>query len=159
ATTLAIGRRAALRLVPRVRVNGRLARKGQHLRAGDVLELPADFDACTPADGPLDVVRADDDVLVLAKPAGLPSVALRGSAADSLAGRVTARFPDSAALGRRGEAGLVHRLDTGTSGLLLAARSAAAYRTLRAQFAAHQIEKEYLALVAGRLATPLRITT
>jgi 23S rRNA pseudouridine1911/1915/1917 synthase len=160
AATLAIGRRAAMRLVPRVRVNGRHARKGQHLHAGDVLELPGgvDDDALA-AGGGLEVVRGDDQVLVLAKPAGLPSVALRGSATDSLAARIVARFAASAALGRPGEAGLVHRLDTGTSGLLLAARSAAAYRSLRAQFAAHELEKEYLALVAGRLATPLRITT
>jgi 23S rRNA pseudouridine1911/1915/1917 synthase len=51
----------------------------------------------------------------------------------------------------------VHRLDTGTSGVLLAARTAEAYRALRAQFRTHAVTKEYLAVVAGRLERAVRI--
>jgi 23S rRNA pseudouridine1911/1915/1917 synthase len=160
ATTLSIGRRAASRLAPRVRVNGRRADKGQRLQAGDVVALPHDERTEPHAlDAALEIVRATEQVLVLAKPAGLPSVALRGSSGDSLAARIAARFPECAAIGGAGEAGLAHRLDTGTSGILLAARSAHAYAALRAQFGAHRVEKEYLALVAGRLAGPLHVTT
>jgi 23S rRNA pseudouridine1911/1915/1917 synthase len=70
----------------------------------------------------------------------------------SIAGFLLHRFPDLAAAGRSPlEAGLVHRLDTGTSGVLLAARSRDAWANLRRQFVRRQVEKEYLALVHGRL--------
>jgi 23S rRNA pseudouridine1911/1915/1917 synthase len=159
ASTLAIGRRAATRLALRVRVNGRRATKGQRLRAGDVVELLLEDGAAIARAAPLEIVRAAAEVLVLAKPAGVPSVGLRGSDGDSLAARIAARFPHSAQIGRAGESGLVHRLDTGTSGLLLAARTAEAYAALRAQFRAHAVAKEYLALVAGRIDAAVRIAT
>ncbi len=159
ATALSIGRRAAVRLVERARVNGRRAQKGQRLRSGDVVCVPHE-DAPDAATVPLpEVVRVTSGALVLAKPAGLPSVALRGAAGDSLAARIAAHFPECATVGQAGESGLVHRLDTGTSGLLLAARSEAAYASLRAQFRAHAVRKEYLALVAGDLRAPLQIDT
>lgn len=158
ADTLAVGRRTAVRLASRVRVNGRHARKGDRLHEGDVITLPSIVAATdAPADAALVVVRETGDVLVLDKPAGLPTVALRGAGGDSLAARVAVRFPECATLGTPGECGLVHRLDTGTSGLLLAARTAAAYAALRAQFRAHAVTKEYLALVAGRIDRAVRI--
>jgi len=154
ARALAVGRRTAIRLAARARVDGRAARKGDRVRSGDVVLVPH-ADGAT--DAPLAVVRETPTVLVLDKPAGLPSVALRGAGGDSLAARIARHFPECADLGRPGECGLVHRLDTGTSGLLLAARTADAYAFLRAQFRAHTVAKEYLALVAGRLERPLRI--
>lgn len=173
ATTLAIGRRAAMRLVARVRVNGRRASKGQRLSAGDEVHVPALDVAAQLDDAPredgavadaasvaqIEVVRATPQVLVLAKPAVLPSVALRGGAGDSFAARIARRFPECAGVGRPGECGLVHRLDGGTSGLLLVARSAAAHDALRAQFRTHRVRKEYLAVVGGRLTAPARIDT
>jgi len=159
ATALSIGRRAAVRLVERARVNGHRAQKGQRLRSGDVVCVPRE-EAPDPASVPRpEVVRMTSEVLVLAKPAGLPSVALRGAAGDSLAARIAAHFPECASVGGAGESGLVHRLDTGTSGLLLAARGDAAYASLRAQFRAHAVRKEYLALVAGELRAPLQLDT
>ncbi|HEY8517563.1 MAG TPA: RluA family pseudouridine synthase [Candidatus Binatia bacterium] len=158
AEALGVGRRTAVRLVERTRVNGRRASKGERLRAGDRVVVQA-------APGPaasetsLEVVLDGEDVLVVAKPAGLPTVALRGAAGDSLAARIAARFPECAAIGQPGESGLVHRLDTGTSGLLLVARTAEAYANLRAQFREHRVEKQYLALVAGRLTDEVRIAT
>lgn len=158
ADALAIGRRAAVRLAARSRVNGRHARKGDRLREGDVLLVPAtDLAADAPPGSALTVVRETTDVVVLDKPAGLPTVALRGAGGDSLAARIAARFPECSAVGGPGESGLVHRLDTGTSGLLLAARTPAAYAALRAQFRDHAVSKEYLALVAGRLEHAVRI--
>ena len=158
ADALAVGRRAAVRLASRVRVNGRHARKGDRLQGGDVLTVPP-TDAATdlPADASVAVLRETPDVVVLDKAAGLPTVALRGAGGDSLAARIAARFPECAAVGEPGECGLVHRLDTGTSGLLLAARTSAAYAALRTQFRTHAVTKEYLALVAGRLEHAERI--
>ena len=62
------------------------------------------------------------------------------------------RFPETATASPHSlEAGIVHRLDTSTSGLLLAARTPYVYGALREQFASHAIDKRYLALVEGRL--------
>ncbi|MEW6272078.1 MAG: RluA family pseudouridine synthase [Thermodesulfobacteriota bacterium] len=157
AESLAIGRRAASRLVARTRVNGRRAAKGQRLRPGDAVVVHA-APSLTP-EAELEVVLETADLLAVAKPAGLPTVALRGAAGDSLAARIAARFPECATVGQPGESGLVHRLDTGTSGLLLVARHAGAYAALRAQFRAHRVEKGYLALVAGRLARSVHVAT
>jgi 23S rRNA pseudouridine1911/1915/1917 synthase len=72
----------------------------------------------------------------------------KGTAANALVGR----FPELARIGPAArEGGLVHRLDTDTSGLLLAARTEAAHAMLRAQFSARTVEKGYLALVAGEI--------
>lgn len=159
ARELGIGRRAAVRLVAEVRVNGRRATKGIRLRAGDHVVLPACDGAPAAASAPLDVVRELDDVLVVAKPAGLPTVALRGARGDSLAARIALARPECAQIGGPGECGLVHRLDTGTSGLLLVARNAPAYAALRAAFRDHRVAKEYLALVGGDLSRATRITS
>jgi len=158
ARALGIGRRAATRLAREVRVNGRRSTKGARVAAGDELVVPSDAYAPPDGDAPLDLVATLADVLVLAKPAGLPSVALRGTAGESLAARIARRHPECAAVGRPGESGLVHRLDTGTSGLLLAARTRDAYAALRADFRAHRVEKEYLALASGRLEAAVRAT-
>jgi len=159
ATALALGRRAAVRLLDRALLNGGPARKGQRMRAGDVVRVPCDAAPGAASHEAPEVVRATPGVLVLAKPAGLPSIALAGSAGDSLAARIAGHFPECAGVGRPGESGLAHRLDTGTSGLLLAARDARAYHALRAQFRARTVEKQYLALVAGALARPVQIET
>lgn len=158
ATRLALGRRAAVRIAARALHSGRRARKGDRVRAGDVIELPASEDAePLPAGGAPHIVRVTRDVVVLDKPAGLASVRVAGSARASAADWLARAFPECAAVGPAGECGLAHRLDTGTSGLLLAARGDHAYRALRAQFDRHAIEKSYLALVAGDVAAPFEV--
>jgi tRNA pseudouridine32 synthase/23S rRNA pseudouridine746 synthase len=92
------------------------------------------------------VVHADPHLLVLAKPAGLLSVPGRGAEKqDCASARAQRLFPD---------AQVVHRLDMATSGLLLMARGAEMQRRLSSLFAQRQVQKRYLALVAGRLETP-----
>ena len=94
----------------------------------------------------IDVVHADDALLVLCKPSGLPAVPGRGAALqDCLARRVQRRFADAL---------VVHRLDMATSGLMLMARGASAQRALGIAFARREVEKRYLAIVAGHLAAP-----
>jgi 23S rRNA pseudouridine1911/1915/1917 synthase len=89
------------------------------------------------------------------KPSGIPSIALRHDETDTVANFLLAHFPEIAAASPRPlEAGIVHRLDTATSGVLLAARTVQAYRALREQFTEHTVEKQYLALVHGRLQKP-----
>ena len=90
------------------------------------------------------LVYADDTLLVFDKPAGLLSVPGRGpDNADCLSARAQALWPDAL---------VVHRLDMGTSGLLVMARGLKAQRTLSHAFAQRQVHKRYVAVVAG---TPL----
>lgn len=106
--------------------------------------LPEPIAYRPPADTGLEVVHADDDLIVVVKPAGLLSVPGRGDdRADCLVSRVQRRFPDALT---------VHRLDMATSGLLVFARGEAAQRALSLAFAARQVGKRYEALVAGRVA-------
>ena len=91
----------------------------------------------------LNVVHADDSLLVLDKPAGLLSVPGRGEdKQDCLSTRVQQLYP---------EALVVHRLDMATSGLLLMARSRGVQRELSRAFAAREVHKTYEAVVQGRL--------
>jgi tRNA pseudouridine32 synthase/23S rRNA pseudouridine746 synthase len=87
------------------------------------------------------LVYADDALLVFNKPAGLLSVPGRGPEnADCLSARALALWPDAL---------VVHRLDMGTSGLLVMARGPKAQRTLSHAFAQRQVHKRYVAVVAG----------
>jgi tRNA pseudouridine32 synthase/23S rRNA pseudouridine746 synthase len=87
------------------------------------------------------VLHADDALLVLDKPAGLLSVPGRGpDNADCLSARVQALYPDAL---------VVHRLDMGTSGLIVLARGAAAQSVLSRAFAQREVHKRYQALVSG----------
>lgn len=96
-----------------------------------------------PPDEGLDIRYIDDHLLVVDKPAGLLSVPGRGPGKqDCLSARVQARYP---------EALPVHRLDLGTSGLLVLARSPAMHRALNRLFETRRVEKRYVALVAGRM--------
>lgn len=94
----------------------------------------------------LDVLYADDRLLVLNKPAGLLSVPGRGEdKQDCLSARAQRQFAD---------AQVVHRLDMATSGLVVMARGAAAQRSLNAAFASRDIAKRYVAVVDGHLPAP-----
>lgn len=95
-----------------------------------------------PADTGLDILYRDDSLLALNKPSGLLSVPGRGKARqDSLASRLAVQYP---------QASVVHRLDMDTSGILLFACSARAQRQLGQLFERRQIQKRYLAIIAGQ---------
>ena len=91
----------------------------------------------------LDIIYQDDDILVLNKPAGLLAVPGRGAdKQDCLSSRVQSEYP---------EALIIHRLDMDTSGLMLMARNAAMQAKLGLLFEHRQIDKRYIAIVAGKL--------
>ncbi|MEQ1661332.1 MAG: pseudouridine synthase [Thiobacillus sp.] len=91
-------------------------------------------------------VYADDSLLVFDKPSGLLAVPGRGiDKQDCLSARVQAQYPDAL---------IVHRLDMATSGLMVMARGLVAQRALSQAFAARQVHKRYIAVVAGRLDPP-----
>jgi 23S rRNA pseudouridine1911/1915/1917 synthase len=136
-----------------VRVNGRRARKGLLLRQGDEITLPEHplaHQPLVPTPVALAIVHCEAELVAIDKPPGMPSTGGMSEAA-SVASALLDRFPEMAAIDPVRAAGLVHRLDTGTSGLLVAARTQAAYQRLRSALAAKTIVKEYLAVVAGHL--------
>jgi 23S rRNA pseudouridine1911/1915/1917 synthase len=140
-----------------VRVNGRPGAKGTLVQPGDRVTLP-DVDALAPEpDLPVAVVYEDAALVVVDKPGGLAGHALDPRERHTVAAFLVARHPEVAAVGEPPGGGLVHRLDRGTSGLLVAARTGAAFRALRAAFRARAVEKRYLAVVAGRVRAACRI--
>jgi 23S rRNA pseudouridine1911/1915/1917 synthase len=133
-----------------VTVDGRRARKGDLGRAWQRVsaEAPASDSALAAPDAPLEVLLERDDLVIVNKPAGQPSAALHGSAEATTAGALLARYPEMASVGFGArEPGLVHRLDTQTSGALMAARTQPAFLNLRKLVEAGELDKRYLALV------------
>jgi 23S rRNA pseudouridine1911/1915/1917 synthase len=109
---------------------------------------------------PYHVVHADEHVVVVDKPAGVVVHPGAGQAGGTLVAGLLARFADLAALSAHGvcapeRPGIVHRLDKGTSGLLVVARTAPAYRSLTGQFGRRSVERRYVALVHGTVADTL----
>jgi len=147
-----------------VRVNARRARKGAQVVAGDTVEVD-DAWLAPPVLRPnfglvVPVLYEDAAVLALDKPPGIPSHALRGDETETIANVLLARFPDVAFVGKSAlEPGIVHRLDIDTSGVLLIARTPAAYAALRRQFTERRIRKEYRAVVHGDVARAAEIHT
>jgi 23S rRNA pseudouridine1911/1915/1917 synthase len=140
-----------------VRVNGKRARKGDRVSAGDTVELarePASGAALRPAPDPdvaLAIVIERTDLVVVDKPAGVPSQPLRAGELGTIANALAFRFPECVAIGDDPrDGGLVHRLDIGTSGVLVAARTLETYHALRGAFRAGQVIKHYLAITDGR---------
>jgi len=140
-----------------VRVNGRRASKGDRVAVGDTIELtrePVHGAALRPApdpDVPLVVLAERSELIAVAKPAGVPSQPLRAGELGTMANAIAFRFPECVAVGDDPrDGGLVHRLDIGTSGVLIAARTQDAHRALRAAFGAGMVVKHYLAITDGR---------
>lgn len=138
-----------------VRVNGRATPKGLTLQTGDTIEVTALFEksdrrVIPEPQAPLNVIYEDNALLVLDKPSDMPVHPLRIGELGTLANAMVARFPETASIGPDPMfPALVHRIDSGTSGLVVAARTNAAYAFLRRQFQMHRVRKEYLALVHG----------
>jgi 23S rRNA pseudouridine1911/1915/1917 synthase len=144
-----------------IRVNGARMKKGQRLRAGDVVSGPSSHagGALPDPEQPLEVLYEDASVVVVNKPAGVPSHPLRLDERGTLASALVTRFPEMAGVGYRPlEPGILHRLDTQTSGVMLAARDASSFRTLSLAHKRGEIDKRYLALCSGRLQAPQRVT-
>jgi 23S rRNA pseudouridine1911/1915/1917 synthase len=136
----------------RVRVDGRARPKRHAVRAGEVIEVhdPPEEPAPEQSDsrGRIEIAYQDDDLLVVDKPAGMVVHPARGNRTGTLAQALRGM-----AMGGEDpwRAGIVHRLDRDTSGLLVVARSEDVHRALRALLAARQLHREYLTLVEGRL--------
>lgn len=143
-----------------VRINGRRARKGVVVASGDVVTLSGPAPAPSAPALPdtsltLRIAYEDAHLVVVDKDAGVPSHPLRFDERGTVANALVARYPEMAGVGYGPrEPGLVHRLDTDTSGVLLAARDAETFAALRDALRAGTIRKHYVALVEGALVGP-----
>jgi 23S rRNA pseudouridine1911/1915/1917 synthase len=141
-----------------VLVNGKPALKGSKLRLGDtvrVLKLKETNDNRVRPNQNIAVpiLFEDDALIAVDKPAGLAVQPLTCEEGGTLMNGLVARYPELAAVGDQPlMAGALHRIDANTSGLVLAARTDAAFADMRAQFAARAVKKVYLALVQGQVA-------
>jgi len=132
-----------------LRVNGRVWRPRDAVAGGETVngELVLETETAAAAqDIPLDIRYEDADLLILDKPAGLVAHPAAGNRDGTLVNALLHHAPELATLPR---AGLVHRLDKDTTGLLVVARSLRAHTALVEQLQARRIEREYLAVVAG----------
>lgn len=136
-----------------VLVGGVRVPKSRRLEHHDLIEVLAEPEApgLPQADPSVPVVvrYEDADVVVVAKPAGLVVHPGAGHPDRTLVNGLLARYPEMATVGDPARPGIVHRLDRGTSGLLVVARSQTAYDGLVALLAAHDVERRYVALVWG----------
>jgi 23S rRNA pseudouridine1911/1915/1917 synthase len=160
-----LGRAEARRLIAQgnVRVNGVVQAKGYPLHRGENVTVeappvPKQFAPGHDADMKLKVSYEDCWLVVIDKPAGVPSYPLRPDERGTVAGALLARYPEMATVGyAQQQAGLLQRLDTGTSGLMVAAKSREVFLRLRRAVKSGALEKRYLALCVGRVPAPRNI--
>jgi 23S rRNA pseudouridine1911/1915/1917 synthase len=147
-----------------VQLNGHPAKAAEAVAAGDLLEClppPPRSEPMVPEAGELTVLHEDPELVVLDKPAGLTVHPGAGRSTGTLAHLLLARYPEMGGVGGLGRPGIVHRLDKGTSGVMVVARTAAAYQWLSRAFAERTVGKTYLAIVhgtpapSGVVATPI----
>jgi len=129
-------------------------RTGQRI----VVDIPAPTPARAAAEPlPLDVVYQDADVAVLNKPPGMVVHPGAGHASGTLVNALLHHIGDLSGVGGELRPGIVHRLDRGTSGLMIVAKNDTAHHELTRQFQDREIEKEYIALVWGTVQAGRRI--
>jgi len=135
-----------------LRVNGAVLKPREPLLGGERLSLDAELepadDQVAPEPIALDVIHEDGAILVINKPAGMVVHPGAGNRAGTLQNAILHRAPQTEALPR---AGLVHRLDKDTSGLMVVAKTLQAHKALVDQLQARTMGREYLALVGGAL--------
>jgi 23S rRNA pseudouridine1911/1915/1917 synthase len=132
-------------------LDGRTVRGRELVRGGEAVSLTAVLDVQTraePEDIALDVLYEDSQVIVLNKPAGLVVHPGAGNPTGTLVNALLHRDPSLEALPR---AGIVHRLDKDTSGVMVVARTLQAHAALVAQLSARGVHRQYLAIVVGAL--------
>jgi 23S rRNA pseudouridine1911/1915/1917 synthase len=137
-------------------LNGKVSKKGDRMSAGDFLAFhgPAALLSPQPLPNPkleLRTAYEDSAILILDKPAGMPTHGFSGQDEDTVANFIASKHPELLAVGKsRWEPGILNRLDRDTSGLVLAAKTQESFVRLRAQFRRREVVKTYWALVWGK---------
>ena len=143
-----------------VRVAGREAKANQPVKIGQeiAVDVPAPIEAAPrPEALPLPIVYQDSDLIVVDKPAGMVVHPAAGHETGTLVNALLHHVDDLSGIGGEKRPGIVHRLDRGTSGLIVIAKHDAAHEELSRQFHDREVEKEYVALVWGEVMAGRRI--
>ncbi len=153
-----LSRAAAARLIKShlVTVNGETADPADRVAAGDVIELEvpeAYVTVAVPEAIPLEVVFEDEDLLVINKPAGMVVHPAPGHHSGTLVHALLGRGGSWSSAGGAARPGIVHRLDKGTSGLIVVARNDVSHRALSSQLSDRTLSRSYLAIARGRFKT------
>jgi 23S rRNA pseudouridine1911/1915/1917 synthase len=141
-------------------LGGKPTKPNAVVKPGDVVEV--EVPEATPAtpiaqDIQLPVIYQDDDVIVVNKPAGMVVHPAAGHDQDTLVNALLFHADNLSGVGGEQRPGIVHRLDRGTSGLMVAAKNDQAHRELTRQFHDREVEKEYVALAWGEVRAGRRI--
>ena len=113
------------------------------------LSPPRPLDTIAPEDIPLDILHEDSHLIVLNKPAGMLVHPASGVNSGTLVNALLSHCTDLSGIGGVERPGIVHRLDKDTSGVLVVAKTDVVHRELSAQFEAHSITRQYIAVVCG----------
>ncbi|HKB12033.1 MAG TPA: RluA family pseudouridine synthase [Vicinamibacterales bacterium] len=143
-----------------VKVGGREAKANQPVKTGQdiAVDIPAPVDpAPQPEALPLPILYQDHDLIVIDKPAGMVVHPAAGHDSGTLVNALLHHVDDLSGIGGEKRPGIVHRLDRGTSGLMVVAKNDRAHEELSRQFREREVEKEYIALVWGEVMAGRRI--
>jgi 23S rRNA pseudouridine1911/1915/1917 synthase len=162
ASALALSRSQLQRLIKEgsVLVGGRPAKANQAVKTGQEIsiDVPEPIEAApAPEDLPLPIVYQDKDLIVVDKPAGMVVHPAAGHDGGTMVNALLHHVDDLSGIGGEKRPGIVHRLDKGTSGLMVVAKHDRAHEELARQFAQREVEKEYLALAWGEVMAGRRI--
>ena len=155
---LGLSRTASVKLLDDgdITTDNKAMQKSDRVAAGQVIEVlmpaPANLEPIplTPLEG-LTVVYNDDDIVVIDKPVGCAAHPSPGWMGPTVVGALMAAGYTISTSGPAERAGVVHRLDAGTSGLMIIAKTESAYLALKEMFREHKVEKTYHALVQGHM--------
>jgi 23S rRNA pseudouridine1911/1915/1917 synthase len=137
-----------------VLVNGRSAKSSYKTRAHDEIEIElTSLPSATfaPEDIPVEIIHEDEDLIVVNKPAGMVVHPAAGNSSGTLANALAFHFRQLSTAAGVVRPGIVHRLDKGTSGLLVVAKTEVAHEDLADQFRAREVFKSYVALAHGQV--------
>ena len=138
-----------------VSVDGKIVKPSLRLKGGERIvfdeRAPEITGDAVAEDIPLDVLYADDEIVAVNKAAGMVVHPAAGHRAGTLVNAILHAYPPTEWSGPADRAGIVHRLDRDTSGVILVARTVEAHEKLSAQFRARSIKKEYAAVVRGNV--------
>lgn len=164
---LGVSRARAQKVLENTLVNGQVVKAKTTLKIGDEIEVPPleDEEDVPSSATPEELERApdvpilfeDSDLLVLIKPRGVTVHVGAGDTGATLVDILRAMKKPLSSVGPTGRAGIVHRLDKDTSGVMLVAKTDAAHWNLTAQFQERRVEKRYTALLNGSPAPRGRI--
>jgi 23S rRNA pseudouridine1911/1915/1917 synthase len=143
-----------------IQVGGRPAKPNQPVKTGQAItvDIPEAVDAAPAAEAlPLPILYQDADVIVIDKPAGMVVHPAAGHDSGTLVNALLHHVDDLSGIGGERRPGIVHRLDRGTSGLMVVAKHDRAHEELARQFHDREVEKEYIVLVWGEVMAGRRI--